>query len=122
MHGCVSSGSRQSRMTDSTPECNQPATEAPRTPSLHLAVLGGVCALVIGVYVWSAQSGGARSGGLSADKSCYNLLVQGFRAGQPDLKREVPSELAPRLASPDPAARRPYWYMDQQLLDLSYYR
>ena len=47
----------------------------------------------------------------------YNLLVQGFRAGQLNLKKEVPPGLA-ALADPyDPSANSPY-----QVLDLSYYK
>jgi len=109
-------------MTDRTSEREETVGGGRKPRSVQYAVLGTVCALVIGVYAWSATSGRVESGNSSAEKACYNLLVQGFRAGQLDLKREVPSELAPRLASPDSAARSPYWFMDQQLLDLSYYR
>ena len=45
---------------------------------------------------------------LNAADTYYNLLVQGFRAGQLSLKKEVPPGLA-QLADPyDPTANRPY--------------
>src|SRR5690242_16508466 len=72
------------------------------------AVLGGICALVIGVYVWSAHSGMIELSGSGAADSYYNLLVKGFRAGQLNLKAEVPPGLA-HLADPyDPSATLPY--------------
>ena len=51
----------------------------------------------------------------------YNLLVQGFRAGQLSLKQEVPPGFA-QLADPyDPTASAPYQFA-YGMLDLSYYK
>jgi len=78
--------------------------------------LASVCALVIGVYAYTARSGYVVSTSLNAGDEYYNLLVQGFRAGQLNLKKEVPPGLA-QLADPyDPAAHAGYG-----MLDMSYY-
>ena len=67
-------------------------------------LLAAVCALVIGVYAYMAQSGLLELLSPSAADTYYNLLVRGFRAGQLSLKKEVPPGLA-QLADPyDPAA------------------
>ncbi len=80
-------------------------------------VLGAVCALVIGVYAFAAHSGFLASTSLSPAEDYYNLLVQGFRAGQLSLKKEVPPGFA-QLADPyDRTANTPY-----EVLDLSYYK
>jgi len=96
----------------------------------ELAVLGGtmknawislaaVCALVIGVYACAAHSGIPVSGRMSAPDNYYNLLVQGFRAGQLSLKKEVPPALA-QLADPyDPSAYASY---REEAGDMSYYK
>jgi len=57
-----------------------------------------------------------------AEDAYYNLLVRGFRAGQLDLKTEVPAGLA-HLADPyDPVANANYLLVDgHPLWDLSYY-
>ncbi len=66
--------------------------------------LVAVCALVIGVYAYMAQSGYWLPSTLKPADDYYNLLVQGFRAGQLSLKNEVPPGLA-QLADPyDPTA------------------
>ncbi len=79
--------------------------------------LGVVCVLVIGVYAYMAESGALELQLPKAADTYYNLLVQGFRAGQLNLKKEVPPGLA-QLADPyDPDAHSPYG-----LLDLSFYK
>jgi tetratricopeptide (TPR) repeat protein len=91
---------------------------------LHPAVLAVVCALILGVYGWSARSGVMELRELQAADTYYNLLVQGFRAGQLNLKREVPPGLA-QLANPyDPTANRDYRLGGRYppLHDLSYYK
>src|SRR5207249_4027701 len=65
---------------------------------MQRGVLGAVCALVIGLYAYTAQPGLSVSASLNAADEYYNLLVQGFRAGQLSVKREVPPGLA-RLAN-----------------------
>ena len=85
-------------------------------------ILGIICALVVGFFAWSAKPGwlGMRASG--AEDAYYNLLVRGFRAGQLNLKTEVPAGLA-HLADPyDPIANADYLLMDgHPLWDLSYY-
>src|ERR1017187_6453753 len=79
--------------------------------------LAAVCALVLGVYAYTAHSGYFVSQSLNTADEYYNLLVQGFRAGQLNLKIDVPPGFA-QLADPyDPAAHAPYL-----VLDLSYYK
>jgi len=83
--------------------------------------LAGVCVLVIGVYAYMVESGPLEQVSPDAAVAYYNLLVQGFRAGQLNLKKEVPPAFA-QLADPyDPAANMPYWAPPSRLLDLSYY-
>jgi tetratricopeptide (TPR) repeat protein len=85
-------------------------------------MLVGVCALVVGIYEYMAQSGAWESAGHSAADDYYNLLVQGFRAGQLSLKKEVPVGLT-QLADPyDPAVNTPYQFAPYGMLDLSYYK
>jgi hypothetical protein len=93
---------------------------APRAgcPWVQRGILGTICALVIGVYACAAHSGIPISGSLSAAGNYYNLLVQGFRAGQLSLKKEVPPGLA-QLADPyEPSAHISY----QEVGDISYYK
>jgi tetratricopeptide (TPR) repeat protein len=85
-------------------------------------ILGAVCALVIGVYVLAARSGAWESTDQNAADDYYNLLVQGFRAGQLNLKKEAPPDLA-HLPDPyDPVANEPYRLVSDRLHDLSYYK
>ncbi|MGO9526458.1 MAG: tetratricopeptide repeat protein [Verrucomicrobiia bacterium] len=84
--------------------------------------LAVVCALVSGVYAYTAHSGFLASTGLNAADNYYNLLVQGFRAGQLSLKKDVPPGLA-ELADPyDPTANEVYRAAPYRLHDLSYYK
>jgi tetratricopeptide (TPR) repeat protein len=88
-------------------------------PWMRHAVFGLVCALVIGFFVWSAQSGFLESANLRAEDSYYNLLVQGFRAGQLNVKREAPPGLAQLTDPYDPAVNTAYI---RDVGDMSYYR
>jgi len=84
--------------------------EAPRARCswMQCGVLATVCALVIGIYAYTAHSGFLASTSLNAADDYYNLLVQGFRAGQLSLKKQVPPGFA-QLADPyDRAANAPY--------------
>lgn len=84
--------------------------------------LAAVCVLVMGVYVYMAQSGTVELQSPNAAETYYNLLVQGFRAGQLNLKKDAPPGLA-QLADPyDPAMNEPYWSRPYRTLDLSYYK
>jgi cytochrome c-type biogenesis protein CcmH/NrfG len=87
------------------------------------AVIGMVCALVIGIFAWSAESGFLELASPHAEDSYYNLLVQGFRAGQLNVKREAPPGLT-QLANPyDPAINASYvWDRHNQSYEMSYYK
>ena len=80
----------------------------------RLAVLGLVCAAVVGVYAWSANSGTLEFMGSGAEDSYYNLLVRGFQDGHLSVKREAPPNLG------DPAKMK--WEENYGLDDLSYYK
>src|ERR1035441_8384315 len=102
---------------------NQPApTGVVTTAWVPWVILGIICALVIGFFAWSAKPGWLGMRASRADDAYYNLLVRGFRAGQLDLKTEVPPGLA-HLADPyDPIANAGYLLVDgHPLWDLSYY-
>ena len=101
----------------------QPKAAPPGEKSwwMQYGALGTVCALVIGVYAYSAHSGYLQSVSVNAADSCYNLLVQGFRAGHLSVKKEVPPEFA-QLADPyDPIANARFKFT-YNMLDLSYYK
>jgi tetratricopeptide (TPR) repeat protein len=108
-------------MTDDRPD--REASKPPQGLSRwQTGVLGAVSALVIGVYVVAAHSGVWESLSLNPADSYYNLLVQGFRAGQLSLNKEVPAGLA-QLADPyDPVANGPYRGALYRLHDMSYYK
>jgi hypothetical protein len=109
-------------MTGGTSKRRPPAKSASEARRAEYAVLGAVCAFVIAVYVLSAKPHSVESVGLNAEKVYYNLLVQGFRSSQLNLRREVPPELA-KLPDPhDASATSLDWLMEHRLPDLSYYR
>ncbi len=84
--------------------------------------LAAVCALVIGVYAYVAQSRVLELVSPNAADTYYNLLVQGFRDGHLSVKKEVPTGFA-RLPDPyDPAANRVYWGPPYGIGDMSYYK
>ena len=81
-----------------------------------------MCALVTAVYAYSAHSGYFELLSLNPADTYYNLLVQGFRAGQLSLKKDVPPGFA-RLADPyDPIANAVYRHQAYPFHDLSYYK
>jgi Tfp pilus assembly protein PilF len=84
-------------------------------------LLGAVCVLVLGFYAWSARPAVRQMYGISDPANAYyNQLVQGFRNGQLNLKREVPLGLT-KLADPyDTVANASYRHTG--LHDTSYYR
>ena len=109
-------------MTDS--RSDRTAATAPRGKVLwtQRAILGAVCVVVIGVYAGTTHSGFWESLSLNPAESYYNLLVQGFRAGQLSLNKDAPPGLT-QLADPyDPVANARYRGAFYQLHDLSYYR
>jgi tetratricopeptide (TPR) repeat protein len=87
--------------------------------------LATVCALVLGVYAYMAQSPPWEpweSLSPNATNTYYNLLVQGFRAGQLNLKKDVPPGFM-KLANPyDPTANTLYRDPPYRMHDLSYYK
>jgi tetratricopeptide (TPR) repeat protein len=88
-----------------------------KTPWIKQGVLASICILVVGVYACTALPGYVVSKSLSPADSYYNLLVQGFRVGQLNLKIDTPPGLR-RLTDPyDPVANSSY-----PVLDMSYYK
>ncbi|HEV2456318.1 MAG TPA: hypothetical protein VGY98_18790, partial [Verrucomicrobiae bacterium] len=83
---------------------------------------GVVCAMVIGIFAWSAEPGFHDIATPGAANCYYNLLIQGFRAGQLNVKRDAPPVLG-SLADPyDPAANKQYvWDSHDLCHDMSYY-
>lgn len=94
---------------------------AGRSREVQRVLLGLVTVLVVGLFWTNSQSGLLELLAGKAANSDYNLLVEGFQAGQLSLNKEVPPGLA-QLADPyDPAANRPYRYAPYVLHDLSYF-
>ena len=87
--------------------------------------LAAVCVLVIGVYVYMAQSPiyePWKSLTPEAAHSQYSLLVQGFRAGQLSMKIDVPSGLTELPDPYDPIANDLYRERPYKFHDLTYYK
>lgn len=103
-------------MTDNESDCSNMEGLRGRCSWTQRGVLGAVCALVIGVYAYTAHSGFVTSTGLNAADNYYNLLVQGFRAGQLNLKAEVPPGLAELTNPYDPSAHSAF-----PVSDMTYY-
>ena len=89
-------------------------------------MLAAICAVVIGVYVALAWTRVSEMGNRTPRDAYYNLLVDGFGAGQLNLPREVPAGLAALPDPYDPKAnavfRGPIFVDENRLHDLSYYR
>ncbi len=84
--------------------------------------LAVVCVLVVGIYAYAVQIGLLESLSGYAPNEYYNLLVQGFRANQLNLKKEVPPGFA-QLADPyDLTANAAYRDPPYNMLDMSYYK
>src|SRR5947208_3498786 len=109
-------------MTDRPSDGGEVASSLDKSPCTHLFILGAVCVLVIGVFAWSAKSGWVELWSLKPENTYYNLLVQGFRAGQLNLKREMPAGLAQLVDPYDPQAISPYLSERDPLLDLSFFK
>ncbi|MGD1083141.1 MAG: tetratricopeptide repeat protein [Verrucomicrobiota bacterium] len=112
--------------TGGTPEEKKGAAIGGGIGWTRRAVLGAVCAAVIGVYAWSAHPGFVESLGSGAEDHYYNLLVRGFREGQLNVKLEAPPGLARTGGTTDGRIERnrsgdPGLDTDR-LVDLSYYK
>src|ERR1700744_4400474 len=83
------------------------------------AALGLLCLLIVGLVAWAAQPGFIELRYPQPKDAYYNLEVEGFRAGQLNLSREAPPELA-RHANPyDPAVNTAF---EESTIDMSYYK
>jgi tetratricopeptide (TPR) repeat protein len=77
------------------------------------------CALVVVIFACTAKTSLRQLSGPGIQDSYYNLLVQGFQAGQLNLKKEAPPQLA-LLSNPfDPSLNAPYV---NGFIDTSYYK
>ncbi|HEX3626313.1 MAG TPA: tetratricopeptide repeat protein [Verrucomicrobiae bacterium] len=78
------------------------------------------CGLLVGIFTWFADTSSPFETVYSkVNEDSYNLLVQGFSAGQLNLKEEAPLELA-KLSDPyDPNVNGPYI---RTVGDLTYYK
>ncbi len=84
--------------------------------------LAGVCALVVGMYAYTAPLGKLESSLSNPADAYYNLLVQGFRDGHLSLKKDVPPGLM-RLADPyNPTTNERYRRGFAGVHDLSLYK
>ncbi|MGD1083255.1 MAG: tetratricopeptide repeat protein [Verrucomicrobiota bacterium] len=117
-------------MSDHASEKEKVAADGGAIRWTRRAVLGAVCAAVIGVYAWSAHSGVMELQASNAENTYYNLLVRGFRAGQLSVKREVPPGLplsggpsAPGANAPERRTQAPENLTAYDgVQDLSYYK
>jgi len=78
-----------------------------------------VCVLVIGTFAWSTEFSFLELARPQAKDTYYNLLVQGFRAGQLNMKIEAPPGLAQLTDPYDPAVNATYI---GHVPDMSYYK
>ena len=99
------------------------ANEQKTATRMQRAIVCAVCALIIAIFAWSANSGILESTDTHAEDAYYNLLVQGFRAGQLNVKREASPGLS-MLSNPyDPVTNEPYvWDPQHFSYEMSYYK
>jgi hypothetical protein len=105
------------KMIDGKPKHRRQDPAATESRWRQRGILGAACLLVIGVYAYTAQPGFLASTSLNAADTYYNLLAQGFRAGQLNLKKDVPPGIAQLTDPYDRTANKRY-----AVLDLSYYK
>ena len=106
-------------MSGNGPEEGKAAARGGGARWTRLAVLAAACALVIGSYAWTADSGSLESWASGSQDSYYNLLVRGFRDGHLNVKREAPPGLAASGGDRDQA------WLDAAasgVADMSYYK
>lgn len=109
-------------MNGSLPDCGESLLAEGKSRWMQCGILGATCALVIGLYVYAGRSGSLELLRRNAADSYYNILVQGFRAGQLSVKKEVPPGLAQLTDPYDPTANAPYRGAPYGLHDLAYYK
>jgi tetratricopeptide (TPR) repeat protein len=86
-------------------------------------VFGLACVMVIGIFAWSAEPGFHGVATPRPEDCYYNLLVQGFRAGQLNVKRDAPPALASVSNPYDPAVNKQYiWDSHDLCHDMSFYK
>ncbi len=88
-------------------------------PWVNNAIFGITCALVIGVFACTAKTGFRQLSHPGTQNSYYNLLVQGFQAGQLNLKKDAPPQLTQVSDPYNPALNAPYV---SDVVDTSYYK
>ena len=86
---------------------------------VRLVVVCAFFVLVVGMSCWFADPGSSLGYSARAEDSYYNLLVQGFRSGQLNIKREAPSQIA---ALADPYGPGVSQAVLKDVKDLSYYK
>jgi tetratricopeptide (TPR) repeat protein len=92
----------------------QPTAVSRRARWIALGLTGG---FVLVLYAWIAGTNRWPANAGHPENAYYNLLVEGFRAGQLSLKTPVPPGLLALPDPYDPIANEPY-----RLHDASYYR
>jgi tetratricopeptide (TPR) repeat protein len=86
-------------------------------------IFGVVCALVIGIFAWSAEPGELELISSEARDAYYNLLVQGFQSGQLNVKRDPAPGLAALPNPYDPSANMTFaWDIHHLAYEMSYYK
>src|SRR6266849_6390837 len=105
-------------MINSDPDPKEAEATRATSPWVQRGALGAACMLVIVVYAIATHPENWEAYSSNAGVSYYNLLVQGIRAGQLSLRKEVPPGVA-QLADPyDPVANRPYRLGSDRVYDL----
>ncbi|HTS17370.1 MAG TPA: tetratricopeptide repeat protein [Verrucomicrobiae bacterium] len=94
----------------------------PKENGKTLALLTGVCVLVVSVYGCLAHPALSEMMHANAAEDCYNLLTRGFLGGQLHLKKSVPPGLTHLQDPYDPVSNVTYRYGPDWLDDLSYYK
>lgn len=87
------------------------------------AIFVTACALVIFIFAWISNPGYLDLASPDAKDSYYNLLVQGFRDGQLNLKRDASPALGGLENPYDSTVNAPYvWDKHHLAFDMSYYK
>lgn len=99
----------------------EPPQKISRTRGIR--AIFSLCALIIFVFVWVANSGMLELWGNGAKDTYYNLLVQGFLSGQLDINRKAPLELMQLNDPYNPYFNSPCRFRDHApIADMSFYK